>query len=202
METQADAAPEPALPKSDYSLMDSLCQFLYSDEEPLSILCGYFLKVMSQLLDKQKMATLEYLLIHQEGKIFNGLLRHIDQHSIASLLQVLVEQQIQTQKKDRWENPSISENSDFDSNQEDETELTKEQRQMQTVLKEKSTMVINTLIKQLSPKNKDDVHAAINASTVLNEFSENEAFFQILTQPSVVRNIVNVVCTIDANKQN
>ena len=47
METMADAAPEPALPKSDYSLMDSLCQFLYSDEEPLSILCGYFLKVMS-----------------------------------------------------------------------------------------------------------------------------------------------------------
>ena len=86
METAADAAPEPALPKSDYSLMDSLCQFLYSDEEPLSILCGYFLKIMSQLLDKQKMATLEYLLIHQEGKIFNGLLRHIDQHSIASLL--------------------------------------------------------------------------------------------------------------------
>ena len=86
METAADVAPEPALPKSDYSLMDSLCQFLYSDEEPLSILCGYFLKIMSQLLDKQKMATLEYLLIHQEGKIFNGLLRHIDQHSIASLL--------------------------------------------------------------------------------------------------------------------
>lgn len=84
--TMETAAPEPALPKCDYSLMDSLCQFLYSDEEPLSILCGYFLKIMSQLLDKQKMATLEYLLIHQEGKIFNGLLRHIDQHSIASLL--------------------------------------------------------------------------------------------------------------------
>ena len=43
---ETEAAPEPALPKSDYSLMDSLCQFLYSDEEPLSILCGYFLKVM------------------------------------------------------------------------------------------------------------------------------------------------------------
>ena len=52
---------------------------------------------------------------------------------------------------------------------------------MQSVLKEKSTMVINTLIKKMSPKNQDDVHAAINASTVLNEFSENEAFFQILT---------------------
>ena len=73
---------------------------------------------------------------------------------------------------------------------------------MQNVLREKSTMVINTLIRKLSPKNKDDVHAAINASSILNEFSENEGFFQILTQPSVVRNIVNVVCTIDANQQN
>ena len=52
LETAADAAPEPAAPKSDYRLMDSLCQFLYSDEEPLPILCGYFLKVMTQLLDK------------------------------------------------------------------------------------------------------------------------------------------------------
>ena len=57
---------EPAekAPKHDYSLMDSLSQFLYEDEDPLPILCGYFLKVMEQLLDKQKQMTLEYLLLH------------------------------------------------------------------------------------------------------------------------------------------
>ena len=79
-------------PKRDYSLMDSLSQFLYEDEDPLPILCGYFLKVMEQLLDKQKQMTLEYLLIQQEGKIFSGLLRHLDHHSLATLLIKLVEQ--------------------------------------------------------------------------------------------------------------
>lgn len=82
------------VPKSDYSLMDTLSGFLYEEEDPLPILCGYFLKVMEQLLDKQKQATLEYLLIHQEGKIFNGLLRHLDHHSLATLLIKLIEQQI------------------------------------------------------------------------------------------------------------
>jgi len=49
---------------------------------------------MEQLLDKQKQMTLEYLLLHQEGKIFNALLRHLDHHSLATLLIKLIEQQI------------------------------------------------------------------------------------------------------------
>lgn len=52
------------MPKKDYTLMDTLCQFLYEDDDPLPILTGYFLKVMEQLLDKQKQSTLEYLLLH------------------------------------------------------------------------------------------------------------------------------------------
>ena len=81
----------PIVPKHDYTLIDTLSEFLYSDEEPLAILCGYFLKVMEQMLDKQKLPTLEYLLLHQDGKIFNGLLRHIDYHSLATLLIKLIE---------------------------------------------------------------------------------------------------------------
>lgn len=88
-----DVTVEPA-PKQDYSLLDMVCQFLYEEEQPLPILCGYFLKVMEQLLEKQKIMTLEYLLIHQEGKIFSALLRHVDQHSLATLLIKLIEQQI------------------------------------------------------------------------------------------------------------
>lgn len=86
-----EATKEPEKAKHDYSLMDSLSQFLYEDEDPLPILCGYFLKVMEQLLDKQKMMTLEYLLIQQQGKIFSGLLRHLDHHSLATLLIKLIE---------------------------------------------------------------------------------------------------------------
>ena len=46
-----EEAAEPT-PKHDYSLLDMVTAFLYEDTEPLSILCGYFLKIMDQLLDK------------------------------------------------------------------------------------------------------------------------------------------------------
>lgn len=88
---EEEAVEEP-LPRKDYSLLDQVTSCLYEEEELLPILCGYFLKVMEQLLDKQKQMTLEYLLLHQEGRIFNGLLRHIDQHSLATLMIKLIEQ--------------------------------------------------------------------------------------------------------------
>lgn len=66
----------------DYSLIDLLCGFVETEEELLPILCGYFAKIMQQLLMKQKTALLEYLLLERNGKIFNGLLRHIEHHSI------------------------------------------------------------------------------------------------------------------------
>jgi len=37
---------------------------------------------------------------------------------------------------------------------------------------------------------------------VLNEFCENETFFQILTQPDVMGHIVTVVTNMDANAMN
>jgi hypothetical protein len=73
---------------------------------------------------------------------------------------------------------------------------------MQQVLKTKSTMVVNSLIDMLSCKNQDDIHLTLNASTVLNEFCENESFFQILTQPDVMSHIVTVVTNMDANAMN
>ena len=38
--------------RADYSLLDELTNFLYTDEDPLPILCGYFHKIMDQLLLK------------------------------------------------------------------------------------------------------------------------------------------------------
>ena len=140
------------------------------------------------MLDKQKLPTLEYLLLHQDGKIFNGLLRHIDHHSLATLLIKLIEQQIQPEKKDRWDS---NDNYDLDIDKDsDQAELTSEQKHMQTILKEKSTMVVNALINNISAKNSNDIHSAINSAHILTEFCENEAFFQILTQPEVMKNIV------------
>jgi len=75
----------------DYSLIDSLCGFLDSDEELLPILCGYFLKVCDSLLKKQKNLFLEYLLLERNGRIFKGLLKHIEHHSVALFLIALLE---------------------------------------------------------------------------------------------------------------
>lgn len=132
------------------------------------------------MLIKQKNNTLEYLLVEQNGKIFGGLLKHLQHHSLALLLISLLEIQIQpTQdKKDKarvaWE---ASEGSDIDNDDANEGELTAEQKLMQTVLKEKGTFVVNFLLDQLSYKNQDDYQMTLNANTVLQEFCENEHCF-------------------------
>jgi hypothetical protein len=63
-------------------------------------------------------------------------------------------------------------------------------------------MVVYSLIDMLSPKNTNDLHMTLNASQVLSDFSENETFFQLLTQPQVLKKIVGVVCNMDENAQN
>ena len=126
-----EATPEPVEPvkRLDFSLLDALTSFLYSDEDPLPILCGYFNKIMQQLLIKQKNNILEYLLVEQQGKIFHGLLNHLQHHSLALLLISLLEIQIQPNqdKKDKarvaWE---ASEGSDLDNEDENAGELTVE----------------------------------------------------------------------------
>ena len=65
---------------------------------------------------------MEYLLLHQQGKIFNGLLRHLGHHSLATLLIKLIEQQIKPEKKDKWDTAD-NYDLDLDSDQ-TEQELT------------------------------------------------------------------------------
>ena len=36
----------------DFSLMDNLIEFLYCEDDTLSILCGYFKRIMDELLSK------------------------------------------------------------------------------------------------------------------------------------------------------
>ena len=113
-------------PKLDFALMDQLTSFLYKADDPLPILCGYFNKIMQQLLVKQKNNALDYMLIEQNGKIFHGLLNHLQHHSLALLLISLLETQIQPNqdKKDKarvaWE---ASEGSDAENDETAEVEL-------------------------------------------------------------------------------
>ena len=73
---------------------------------------------------------------------------------------------------------------------------------MQQVLKEKGRMVVNTLIDRISSKNPDDLHQTLNASNILCEFTENEGFFHILTEPEMMRRLVSIVTDMDVNKMN
>lgn len=61
---------------------------------------------------------------------------------------------------------------------------------MKEVLAEQGRMVVEYLLNCLSPKNQDDFHKALNASTVLQEFVENEHCFPILTQQSSLNRLV------------
>jgi len=45
-EEEENTEPTEAIAKHDYTLLDSFGQFLYEDEDPLPILCGYYLKIM------------------------------------------------------------------------------------------------------------------------------------------------------------
>lgn len=145
------------------------------------------------------------MLVEQNGKIFHGLLKHLQHHSLALLLISLLELQIQPNqdKKDKarvaWE---ASEGSDIENEDENAGELTAEQKHMQEVLKEKSSFVINSLIDQLSNKNQDDYQMTLNANTVLQEFCENEHCFSLLTSESALKHIVAACCQTDSNMMN
>ena len=45
-DTESKKEPVEPVKRNDYSLLDELTGFLYTDEDPLPILCGYFHKIM------------------------------------------------------------------------------------------------------------------------------------------------------------
>jgi len=57
-----------------------------NDDEMLPVLCGYFNRIITSLLTKEKQKLLEYFLLKRDGAIFDGLMKHITHHSLALLL--------------------------------------------------------------------------------------------------------------------
>ena len=155
---------------------------------------------MDQLLLKQKQNLLTYLLVEQNGKIFDALLNNLQHHSLALFLIKLLEVQIQPErKKETWEG---SDGSDYEGNDEAEPELTVDQKHMVQILKDKTSYIINFLIDQLSEKNQDDIHMTLNAFSVLQEFCENETLFAQLIEENTIAKIVGVCSQLDSNRQN
>ena len=73
--------------------LDQLLTFL-DREEAYPILCGYFQKVVSSLLSKQKSKFLSYVLLNKDGAIFDKLCDRLEHHSLAQLLIELIEVQL------------------------------------------------------------------------------------------------------------
>ena len=132
-------------------------------------------------------------------------MKKLQHHSLAMVLIKLLEVQIQpeSRKKESWDGSDNS--GDFDGDrekQDDEPELTVEQRKMVNVLKEKTEMIINFLIDNLSEKNQSDIHMTLNAYSVLQEFCDNETLFQMLIEEKTFTKLVGVCAQLDSNRQN
>jgi hypothetical protein len=61
---------------------------IYDSEKPVlaPVLCGYFLNIVRQLLNKQRKHLMTYLLRDAEGKIYDALVKNIEHHSLSDLL--------------------------------------------------------------------------------------------------------------------
>lgn len=91
-----------------------------AEEELLPILCGYFNKIVQSLINKHKAVTLEYLLLRREGKIFDMLLNHMQNHSLAILLIELLQLQIKSQAAENKKNKMAFYQSDSEEKEEGE----------------------------------------------------------------------------------
>jgi|694.fasta_scaffold121853_3 hypothetical protein len=73
---------------------------------------------------------------------------------------------------------------------------------MKDVLNAKGKMIVDSLLEQLGPKNQNDIHKALNASTVLLEFVDNPNVSPIITNGDTLKKLVQICCQTENNKQN
>jgi hypothetical protein len=173
--------------------MDELLEFLEVPAEKdgenkiESILCGYFNKIITALLQKQKGKTLEFLLLVQRGKIFDNLISHLQHFSLANLMLTLLGLKFFIEDYAGFgTNNTTSRTSllDWDNNSEsdegaqqtaastertaaNEAEAEERYNEMMKVLNEKKVYVVTTLLKQMSKENPDDLEKTLNASSIL-----------------------------------
>lgn len=118
---KASETNEPEKQTNDWSILDNMIsQFINTPkDEMLSVLCGYFFKIISSILVKENQKFLEYLLLRREGAIFNGLMRHINHHSLSQLVLELLQIQIKPEDKKQKLQMYNSDGSDQEDNNED-----------------------------------------------------------------------------------
>jgi len=167
------------------------------EKEMLPVLCGYFNKIIQALLTKEKGKLLEYLMIRKDGAIFDGLMKHIGNHSLALLMIELLQIQIKaesisSQKKAGKMSMYTSDGSDAENQDDEENEgvLTSEQVTMKDLLEKKGSQIVMGLLDCLSNKNQDELEKTLNANTVLMEFCDNDQCFAMLTSPEALQRLI------------
>jgi hypothetical protein len=190
--------------KNDWSLLDSMINnFMQTEpEDMLSVLCGYFQKIVSSILNKENSKLLEYLLLRRDGIIFDGLMRHISHHSLAQLVIELLQVQIKPDdSKNKKINMYNSDGSDNDNDNDDQEEavLTPDQLKMQDIINNKGKLIVGALMDQLSRRNKDNLEIALNAYSILMEFCENDHCFNLLTQEDLLTRLISICCQGNCN---
>jgi hypothetical protein len=217
---EEEKASEVFKPKNDYSLMDELMEFLEVPEECLEnesrlepILCGYFNKIMTALLTKQKGKTLEYLLLVQKGKIFDNLLCHMQHFSLASLMLHFLGMKFVLEDYTGYGNVAQQRTSllDWDNNsdspEEDKPTEASTQRsaaneaeslarfvEMSEIFDRKKMQIVRQLICQMSKSNPENIEKCLNAHTVLQDLVENENCFKLLVEEGHLQLILDTCC--------
>jgi len=182
-----------------------LTNFLQTPQDKmLSVLCGYFNKILVFILTKENSKFLEYLLLRRDGRIFDGLMAHIEHHSLAQLVIELLQVQIKPEdsrsKKITMYNSDGSDN-EQDNEEQDEAVLTADQIKMKEILAKKGDQVILYLLDQMSVKNTDDIEVALNAHSILMDFCENDHCFNLLTTEEAMKRLIQIVCQGMQNNQ-
>lgn len=101
----------------------------------------------------------------------------------------------------------MRDDSDSETNEEtNEAELTADQKKMKEILQAKGKMIVDNLLEHLGPKNQNDIHKTLNASTVLLEFIDNQncqpIILPIITNPETLKKLVTICCQTETNQQN
>ena len=64
---------------------------------------------------------------------------------------------------------------------------------MKDILNAKGKMIFESLLEQLGPKNQNDIHKALNASTVLLEFLDNPTVSPMITNGETLKKLVQII---------
>lgn len=87
--TQAETLEEPPVNRQ---VIDILFDFLRTDEEWNSVLCGYFVKLLSALLSSWK-TQFNLFVMNPENKVVSSMIKHIYNWSLADFLVKLFNQE-------------------------------------------------------------------------------------------------------------